>query len=152
MHLPTPIIIYDMETIAKTTKRVIFALITLTLLVSCTKEDDIEDIFVERNWSLTRIVERTLTSYNNGKKYSIEFFETTFEARMPNGSTIHGNWSADGSTREFKCSNMRTSGNISGDSIARKIERILTGARKYSGDSHWLKIMEQENIYLMFGN
>lgn len=141
-----------MKTIAETTKRVIFALILLLSTVSCSKEDDIKDIFVERDWNLTRIVEGPLTSYNNGKIYSIEFLETTFEARMPDGSTIHGNWTADGNTREFRCSNLRTSGNFSNDSIARKIERIIKGARKYSGDTHWLKIMEHDNIYLMFGN
>lgn len=140
-----------MKNIAKQIKRIIFATILVTAVIAC-KEDDINEIFVEREWKLTLIKDGGEMKYTQDKVYTIQFFDNTFKATLPNGGAINGNWKANGSTREFSCSNVRTSGSFAGDTIAQKMVQILTNAKKYSGDTNWLQIKQQENVYMQFYN
>ena len=61
-----------MKTFAKKTTRIIFAFFMLLTTVACTQEDDINDIFEEREWTLTYIQEGTTQRYSN-KKYNVIF-------------------------------------------------------------------------------
>lgn len=140
-----------MKNIAKQIKRIIFATILVTAVIAC-KEDDINEIFVEREWKLTLIKDGGEIKYTQDKVYTIQFFDNTFKATLTNGGAINGNWKANGSTREFSCSNVRTSGSFAGDTIAQKMVQILTNAKKYSGDTNWLQIKQQENVYMQFYN
>ena len=140
-----------MKNIAKQIKRIIFATILVTAVIAC-KEDDINEIFVEREWKLTLINYGGEKKYTEGKIYAIQFFDNTFKATLPNGGTINGNWKANGNTREFSCSNVRTSGSFAGDTIAQKMVQILTNAKKYNGDTNWLQIKQQENVFMQFYN
>ena len=142
-----------MKHIAKQIIRAIFALSLPFVAVSCVGDDDINAIFRERTWKLTYIKEGSVQRYTKEKVYSIEFLERTFTATMPNGATITGNWLANGdSSHSFTCNNIRTNGNIKGDTIALKMRDILTNAKSYSGDTNWLQIKQQENTFMQFYN
>ncbi|MBO7302404.1 MAG: hypothetical protein J6U58_06825 [Bacteroidaceae bacterium] len=142
-----------MKGIAKQINRVIFALILPLVAVSCVGEDDINAIFRERDWKLTYIKEGSVQRYAKDKIYSIEFLENTFTATTPKGVTITGNWHADGSAlHSFECNNIRTNGNLSGDTIGLKMRDILKNAKTYSGDTNWLQIKQQDNVYIQFYN
>ena len=140
-----------MKHIGKTIKRITFVLLLLTSTMACTSEDDIEEIFVDRTWTLTYIKEGATTRYTEGKKYSILFSDNAFTATTPGGNTITGYWQANGDNRTFTCSNVRTNGNISKDTIAQKMRDILVSSKKYEGDTNWLRIKQQENVYMLFG-
>ena len=102
-----------MRSIAKAAKSAIFAL-TLTLaLAACNNSDDISEIFIGHDWRLTYIEEggiRRWPAQDSG--YSIMFGEYSFNATTPNGGRISGRWSANGETRQFSCTNIRTEGYI----------------------------------------
>lgn len=132
-------------------KRIIYAITLLTTIASCSKEDDIDDIFVGRNWKLSYIQEGSIRR-NSNKDYSILFQENTFEAMLPGGKNIKGNWRANGETREFNCANVKASGSLRGDTIAEKMLQILTKAQHYAGDENYLQIKEQHNVYIQFHN
>ena len=140
-----------MKSIAEQSKRVIFALMLAFSLASCSK-DDIDDIFIEREWKVTYINEGGVKRYTQGKKYTVQFLDNTFKATTPTGGTIEGNWQANGDTRQFSCSNLRTSGLQAKDTIAQKMLQILTSAKKYDGDTNWLQIKQQDNIFIQFYN
>ena len=142
-----------MKHIVKKINRVIFALILPFAAVSCIGDDDINAIFKERDWKLTYIKEGSVQRYTKEKIYSIEFLDRTFTATTPSGATITGNWIANGdASRSFSCNNIRTSGNIKGDTIALKMREILTNAVSYSGDTNWLQIKQEEKVFMQFYN
>lgn len=132
-------------------KRIIYAIMLLMAIVSCNKEDDIDDIFVGRNWKLSYIQEGNIRR-NSNKDYSILFQENIFEATLPGGKNIKGNWRANGETRSFNCANVKASGSLRGDTIAEKMLQILTKAQNYAGDENYLQIKEQHNVYIQFHN
>ncbi|MBR5860014.1 MAG: DUF4847 family protein [Bacteroidaceae bacterium] len=141
-----------MKQVVKTIKRTIFAVALLACIPSCTSDDDIDDIFIERGWTLTYIQEGSVRRNTEGKKYSLLFGEVAFTATTPDGSTITGEWKADGGTRSFTCYNVRSSSNFQKDTIAKSMLNLLKNARKYEGDTHWLRIKQQENVYMLLGS
>lgn len=141
-----------MKDITVLMKRSILAMMIFATLASCSKEDDIDDIFIERDWKLAFVQEGSIRRSNPDKEYSILFAENTFQATLPGGKSITGNWKANGDTREFHCANVRANGSLGNDTIARKMLQILTNAQSYDGDTHYLKIKEQNNVYLQFHN
>ena len=142
-----------MKYIAKQINKAIFALILPFVAISCVSEDDINAIFREQEWKLTYIKEGSVQRYTKDKIYSIEFFEKTFTVTTPKGVTITGSWYANGnSSHSFECSNVQTRGNLSGDTIGLKMRDILKNANSYSGDTNWLQIKQQDNVFMQFYN
>ena len=142
-----------MRSIAKAAKSAIFAL-TLTLaLAACNNSDDISEIFIGHDWRLTYIEEggiRRWPAQDSG--YSIMFGENSFNATTPNGGRISGRWSANGGTRQFSCTNIRTEGINTGDTIARQMVEMLKEAKRYDGDIHFLQIIKEKNHLMQFYN
>lgn len=143
-------------------KRISFILRILILtaipvaMVSCNNEDDIKAIFIDQTWYITYVKDGDTMRYpKQGKIYSIDFKDNgIFEARTPGGAAISGNWNADGSNGKhtFGCSNIRTTGSFSGDTIAEKMYGIIRNAKKYSGDIHWLQIIQDNNAFMLLYN
>lgn len=138
-----------MKNIAEQFKRVIFATLLILCAASCDNKDDITGIFREQEWTLSLVKEGAVERYSD-KKYRVKFAETTFDATMPGGSAISGRWEANGSTKRFRCWDIRTSGTIKGDTIAEKMLQIFTNAKSYDGDTNWLQIKQQDNVYMQF--
>ena len=141
-----------MKTFAETTKRIIFATVLLLTIGACTPDDNIGDIFIDRQWTLTYIREGSVQYDNRGKKYSVQFTDDGFTATSPSGVAINGKWEANGKTRRFHCWNLQTTGSLEGDTIAGKMLKIFTEATSYSGDTNWLHINKDKNTYMQFGN
>lgn len=138
-----------MKTFAKRTKRTIFAVILILGTVACTHDDDIKDIFEEREWALSYVQEGTIKRFSD-KKYSVQFIDNSFNATMPGGATISGKWEADGDSRKFRCWSIQATGNLKNDTIAQKMLQIFTDATAYDGDTHWLQIKQQKNVFMQF--
>ena len=130
-------------------KSAICAASLILVLASCNNEDSIKEIFRDREWTLSLVKEGAVERYS-GKKYNVQFAESTFTAAMPGGATISGKWEADGSTRKFRCWNVRTEGSIKGDTIAEKMLQIFQNATSYNGDTNWLQIKQEKETYMQF--
>lgn len=141
-----------MKDIAVRIKRVIFALVLMSGVAACTSDDDLKEIFINREWKLTYINDGSVKRYTKNRIYSVTFLDGSFSVAMPGGASINGKWKANGETREFQCSNIRTSGNMEGDTLAQKMLQIFTNAKKYSGDTNWLQIRQNDNTYMQFYN
>lgn len=133
------------------TALIILAAITFA---SCNKEDDIQEIFIDRSWTLTFIQEgKEHFVPQNNAAYIILFKGSTFTLTTPANATISGNWQADGGSRTFRCSNIRTSGNITNDDIAKRMRNMLQNAVSYNGDANYLQIIVQQgNAFMQFYN
>lgn len=140
-----------MKTFAEKIKSTIFALLIMLAVTGCSKDDDIGEIFVDREWTLS-IVKEGAVEYYSSKKYNVKFTETQFNASTPGGASISGKWEADGGTRMFRCWDIRTSGTIKGDTIAEKMLNIFNAATMYDGDTNWLQIKQDKNVYMQFYN
>ena len=142
-----------MKNIAKTAKRIIFALTLVIMASSCNNSDDISEIFVGHDWKLTYIEEGGVRRFSSqGKTYSLMFTETRFNATTPGGGKISGQWWANGSTREFRCTNINTDGIGATDSIAKQMIQLFKEATSYNGDIHYLQIIKEKNHLMQFYN
>lgn len=121
-------------------------------LASCSNEDDLGEIFIDRNWKLSYFREGK-TDTPVSKDYTVRFRETTFSATTPNGAIIEGYWKADNKKRTLQCTQVLVSnGSISGDTIATKMKTFFEKATGYGGDANYLQIKQQTGIYMQFHN
>lgn len=124
----------------------------MIVLASCSTEDDLNEIFIDRKWKLSYFREGTATTPVS-KDYTVRFRETTFSATTPDGAVIEGYWKADNKERTLQCSQVRVSnGNISRDTVATKMKTFFEKATGYSGDANYLQIKQQAGIYMQFYN
>lgn len=141
-----------MTNIAKTVKSLIFVL-ALTSIAACNKSDELDEIFLDPNWKLTYIQESGIRRWpSQGNEYSLKFTDSGFSVTTPNGGSIKGRWHADGKTREFRCSDIRTSSISVNDTIARKMLQLLQEAKSYNGDIHFLQIIKDKDQLMQFYN
>lgn len=127
-------------------------LLASILFCACSQSDDIVDIFMNRTWKLSLIREGNKNIDPKGI-YSLQFFDGAFTATTPKGATISGKWQADGSNRMFRCTQVSVSnGDISNDSIAKKMKNIFEKSESYNGDINYLQIKQQNNVYMQFHN
>lgn len=134
--------------------RILFILLATLSFTACNSDDDVDEIFIDRNWKLSFIQEGNEKSIpENGAEYVLLFKSYTFTLTTPTNATISGNWQADGGSRSFHCRNLKTNGNINNDDIAKKMRDILQNAILYAGDANWLQIIVQKgNAYMQFYN
>lgn len=139
-------------------KRFAESLILLTILLisaSCDKNDDIDAIFREPTWYLTFVQDGEEKFIpKEGQFYSVEFRNDKFTVNMPNGSTLKGEWFADGGgSHTFYCRNVKKEGEIWRDDIALKMYDIFVNSDSYEGDTNWLQIRTKDtNRYMQFYN
>lgn len=143
-----------MKNILRTIAKGVILLSILLTVNACNNTDDISEIFNGRTWYLTYIKDSNGQHYpKNGQLYSISFKNESFEARMPNGTTITGKWYADGGASHiFHFRNIEKYGYISGDAIAEKMYGIIYKASSYDGDTNWLQIKQDKETYMQFYN
>ena len=119
----------------------LFAIAAFALfLTACNNDDDLQEIFVGHNWKLAFVQNGSTREVPEKGDYTFTFYDTNFRLVTPGGVIIGGNWQASANSREFHCSDVQASGNISTDGIASIIVDILKNAKSYEGDSHYLKI------------
>ena len=137
--------------IEKSKTAIATTLLVLTLFTSCNKKDDLEEIFTDKEWKLA-FIENETGRNSPEKQYTLKFEKASFTFSTPSQATISGNWYADGKSRDFGCSNIITTGRISGDEVAKEALNILRNAHTYEGDANYLKIKSTNNNYMQFHN
>ena len=139
-----------MNRIKRTIKQMLM-LLAVTTIAACTKGDDINEIFTGHTWQLTYIDDggiRRWPAYNDN--YSLQFTQAGFNATTPGGGSISGHWQANGETRAFRCTDVRSSGIANNDTIGRLMLKQLKEAESYNGDIHFLKIIKDKNQQMQF--
>lgn len=133
-------------------KNIAILFVMCLVMSACDSGDDLTEIFMNKTWKLSFFTEGgTLTDAKDG--YNIQFYENTFAATTPTGVQITGYWEADNKSRNFRCSQVKVStGNISNDGTAGKMEQILKNATSYSGDANVLIIQQNTTTYMQFYN
>lgn len=123
-------------------------------LCGCNDSDDINEIFMNRDWKLSFFREGVTPPQPlpQDKIYILRFYDGSFAASSTNGAEITGNWSADSKTRDFACTNIRTNSIAESDITASKMVTFLRKATHYDGDANWLQIKQTENVYMQFYN
>lgn len=134
--------------------KILIMSVALFAVATCNTDDDINAIFRGQTWYLTYIQNGDARiTLDNKQPYSIDFKNDNFTVTTPLGATINGKWQAKGDkSHSFTCKSITTSGNVSGDSIAEKMYRIIGNAKSYSGDTNWLHIIQDKNTYMQFYN
>lgn len=136
-------------------KTFLISLFMALSLSSCDNKDDLQDIFIDRDWKLSFIQEGADKKAPDNSKgdYLLVFNNNTLTLTTPSNAKITGSWQAGNDPRMFRCSNMKINGNIENDDIAKSMYRILKEAKTYGGDTNWLQIIVQSgNIYMQFHN
>ncbi len=134
-------------------KKLLFAIMAALSFVACNNEDDVQEIFIDRNWTLAFIQEGGEKNIPESAGYVLLFKSNTFTLTTPGNATISGNWHADGGSRTFRCNNIKTNGNIGNDNIAKKMRNMLQNAVLYEGDTNYLQIIVQPgNAFMQFHN
>ncbi len=132
-------------------------ILTMTLLcVSCSKEDDLNELFIGKKWLMTgaTINGNVMNSevknlYQSGTSaYFINFATSSFNGTLSEGTNISGNWSADGEKKSMTLSITQTSGNIS--VFDKNLYTILKNIKKYEGDSNIMILKQDDDNYIRF--
>ena len=132
-------------------KQLLITLLALTTQLSCDTGDSLTDIFLSHPWKLSLFNDGGIRTPGN-PAYVLQFYDGVFSVSTRSDATITGNWHADAKRRTFNCTKVRVNGNIAGDTIAQKIEKILKEAQYYEGDANYLQIQVQKNRYMQFHN
>ena len=133
-------------------KYIISLIISLATLCSCSKSDDLDELFIGRTLYLTSgMVNSQPIKGDDLKKicqsdetYIIHFNENTFSCTLDYGCTFNGTWTADGKNQTITLNiSERPKINSPLDS---NIFTVLSHVRSYSGDSNIIKLeADKEN-------
>ncbi len=125
------------------------------LLAACSREDDVNEIFVGNRFKITgltyngqKTVKDVKEFYEVNDTYWISFSQMTVTGVLQSGMVVEGTWSADGSNRQLTI-HLTSPTNANGASdICNKVFNILKNATSYSGDSNVLRIKRDNSTYI----
>jgi len=152
------------------------AVLTLTAMSGCSKEDDVKIIFTGKTWKMSYIFRegnpkayvnfwgedreaeaKSIATQKLDGNYELEFSGTEIDGAF-NGSfsgngvsaSFKGTWRADGETRVMSTYDMKWTG-IEIDVLAKQFQKAVNTAYKYSGDSRalYLYYKDGEVTYVM---
>jgi hypothetical protein len=124
----------------------LLALSPVILSTSCSKEDDLDEIFRGKTWYITggcvggKVLNTEVKElYTHADSYYITFGETTFTGKLAADTFISGAWKANGKERTMSITVDEFS-NPSGNELSAQLHSILRMAHGYSGDANILSI------------
>lgn len=131
-------------------------LLLFTLLfTACQNEDDVEDIFVGRTWY---IVGATINGqqydgdelkelYAQADSYHLTFSINSFSGILVAGSSLNGQWSADGKHHTLTIQ-VKNANNVEASTVSRNIYNVLRNVTTYSGDVNNLIIQQDSQNFI----
>ena len=119
------------------------------LTAGCSKEDDIDEIFIGNTWYV-RLSQKEMNSlYDSDDSYWIYFDQTTFSGKMDAPSSYSGTWSVDAKTGDISF-HITSEVNMNANTTSRKIYTIIKNDSYYKGDSNVLRIYMDKDSYVSF--
>jgi signal transduction histidine kinase len=117
------------------------------IATSCENEDDIEEIFWNKNWKITGATingtsinsEALKELYASAQSYYLIFSAGTMKGFLSPNCPITGAWSANGKNHDFHC-DLNVAENINESALNLQLYEILNNAKKYNGDGNVLRI------------
>ena len=125
------------------------------LLVACSTEDDVNEIFSGNRFKITgltyngqKTVKDVKEFYTVDDTYWISFSQLTISGMLEPGMKIEGTWNADGSSHQLSF-NLTSPKSAEGASdICSRVFNILKNATSYSGDKNVLRIKRDNSTYI----
>ena len=148
------------------THRQIIASVALTVMLlftfglsSCSREDDLDEIFVGRTWYMNGAKVNGLKLNSEIKQfytdagesaYYISFMSGTFQGALSAGVTFAGTWSADGKKQTIQLN--VTTKPATTSTFDKQIFNIISSASSYNSGADFLQMDKDDNNYVMFGS
>ncbi|MCR4612941.1 MAG: DUF4847 family protein [Bacteroidaceae bacterium] len=133
---------------------ILMALAPVIISTSCSKEDDIEEIFMGKTFYISgatingkALNDEVKELYENPDSYYITFNETTFNGKLDVQCHFSGYWSADGKKKTM-IMHIDQYVNTSSSVLTEKIYGILQHVTAYSGDANIINIKADEQNFL----
>src|SRR5574344_3091519 len=137
----------------------ILLLLSLLACVSCTREDDIEDIYEGKVWYMNggtingmRMNSEVKNFYTQDGKsvYFISFGPDTFNGMLSKGINFSGTWTANGKSQTLSLTFKQVPDASS--PFDKKKYNILRSAIAYKSGATFLEIRDSQDNAVMFGS
>lgn len=134
-------------------------MIVAGLFSSCNDEDDIDEIFVGKTWYMNGATVNGLRLNSEVKNfyteagagaYFITFSNGTFNGMMSAGDPFSGTWEANGKKQTITLK-IKNSPNVS-TTFDRQIFSIITKSSSYSSGADFIKLKQDKQNEVVFGN
>lgn len=140
-----------------TYKNILYILFALLTLSACSREDDIEEIFVGKTWYMfdasinnKGVDVKNFYTEAGGNAYYITFSSETFHGTLSAGDNFSGTWTANGKSQTIT---LTFSQKPSASSLFDKqIYSILSSATSYRSGAEFLHLEDSNQNVVRFGN
>lgn len=129
---------------------------TVLIVSSCSREDDIDEIFTDKTWRMTGATlngkiwggEKVRGFYSdpNPSAYTISFASGTFTGMLSSGATFGGTWSANGKEQTIKMNFSKLP--ALEKEFDREVFSIVKGIKYYRGDSRNIEFHADKDNYI----
>ena len=130
-------------------------LMTCLLLLACSTDDDIEEIFIGNRFKITgltyngqKTVKDVKEFYEANDTYWIAFSQSAITGVLQPGMTIEGTWNANGKNRELTIDLISPKNANGASDICSKVFSIIKNATSYSGDKNVLRIKRNGDSFI----
>ena len=136
-------------------KKIGMLLMTCLLLLACSTDDDIEEIFIGYRFKITgltyngqKTVKDVKEFYEVNDTYWIAFSQSAITGVLQPGMTIEGTWNANGKNRELTIDLISPKNANGASDICSKVFSIIKNATSYSGDKNVLRIKRNGDSFI----
>ena len=136
-------------------KKIGMLLMTCLLLLACSTDDDIEEIFIGNRFKITgltyngqKTVKDVKEFYEVNDTYWIAFSQSAITGVLQPGMTIEGTWNANGKNRELTIDLISPKNANRASDICSKVFSIIKNATSYSGDKNVLRIKRNGDSFI----
>ena len=136
-------------------KKIGMLLITCLLLLACSTDDDIEEIFIGNRFKITgltyngqKTVKDVKEFYEVNDTYWIAFSQSTITGVLQPWMMIEGTWNANGKNRELTIDLISPKNANGASDICSKVFSIIKNATSYSGDKNVLRIKRNGDSFI----
>lgn len=136
-------------------KKIGMILMTCLLLLACSTDDDIEEIFIGNRFKITgltyngqKTVKDVKEFYEANDTYWIAFSQSAITGVLQPGMTIEGTWNANGKNRELTIDLISPKNANGASDICSKVFSIIKNATSYSGDKNVLRIKRNGDSFI----
>lgn len=133
---------------------IILSLVISSFCVSCSLEDDIDEMFIGKTWHIVggELNGQSLNGpdvnhfYADANSYRIIFNSNSFSGTLANGDSFSGTWVADGKSRSIRL-NVKQQPQLE-TPFERNVYNVLKNVTYYEGDSEILTLCKDKENFI----
>lgn len=142
----------------KKTLNILFLAIVVFTICSCTREDDIDEIFIGKTWYMTgatinglKLNSEVKNFYTDGRDgYYIIFSSGTFQGVLSAGTSFAGTWSANGKKHSISL-NVTQKPSVD-KPFDKQIYNIISSTTFYTSGADFLQLEQDGQNKVFLGN